>query len=481
LNRVFNAIGFIYPDYCYPLRRQGKKRKIAASATTAVPKGKKIKVLTHRPRYIETIVVPEFGEGTSSAAEAKEAAFAAQSAEGSIVVSKVPIVGPAEAKDDAARESELEKTVMMPKILSPPVEAELPKVTKAPVTTPKRRRMASMLDAVMETTKALTLIPTKKVAEAIIAQTEAEAGPSVPIEMKPIVSEDKAEQQTPDIGMAAGQDVTEKAKSPAPKAPSEDVDYIIRHASGKRLSEEEILEAKHYAQKLKYPKGALVFNGTDEDDFLYCLLDNKDISACREIAKSMGFPKLETGLAAMPKDDLADSLAYNSIKVHKLLTLKLEMKYFILMLNSFFFLQGLILSNALRAQKNAEDESCTIALSNLRSEVIELRNKALEKDKFLILLVSKVKEYEARYNARAETQKAEIEELRKKLAEANENYAVAKASKEISEWSKARLEKNIEELRESKERCFEKSLDCVKNLKSSFAKVGAYSSEENFI
>jgi hypothetical protein len=23
LNRVFDAIGFIYPDYCYPLRRQG--------------------------------------------------------------------------------------------------------------------------------------------------------------------------------------------------------------------------------------------------------------------------------------------------------------------------------------------------------------------------------------------------------------------------------------------------------------------------
>jgi hypothetical protein len=72
LNRVFDAIGFIYPDYCYPLRRQGKKRKTAASATTAVPKGKKIKVLTHRPRYIETAVVPEFCEGTSSTAEAKQ-------------------------------------------------------------------------------------------------------------------------------------------------------------------------------------------------------------------------------------------------------------------------------------------------------------------------------------------------------------------------------------------------------------------------
>jgi hypothetical protein len=124
-----------------------------------------------------------------------------------------------------------------------------------------------------------------------------------------------------------------------------------------------------------------VFNGTDEEDFLYYLLDNKEIYVCREIAKSMGFPKLETGLAAMPKDDLADSLAYNIIKVQKLQTLKLEIKYFILMLNSLFFLQGLILSNAPRAQKNAEDESCTIALSNLRSEVIELRNEAMEQDK----------------------------------------------------------------------------------------------------
>jgi fructose/tagatose bisphosphate aldolase len=63
--------------------------------------------------------------------------------------------------------------------------------------------------------------------------------------------------------------------------------------------------------------------------------------------------------------------------------------------------------------------------------------------------VSKVKEDEAKYNAQVEAQKAEIKELRKKLAEANENCEVAKASQEISEWWKARLEKNIEELHES--------------------------------
>jgi hypothetical protein len=76
---------------------------------------------------------------------------------------------------------------------SPPVEAELPKVIKAPATTPKRRRMASVLDAVMETTKALTPAPTKKVAEAATAQAEAEAGPSVPTETKPAATKDKAE------------------------------------------------------------------------------------------------------------------------------------------------------------------------------------------------------------------------------------------------------------------------------------------------
>jgi hypothetical protein len=83
-----------------------------------------------------------------------------------------------------------------------------------------------------------------------------------------------------------------------------------------------------------------VFNGINEDDFLYCLRDNKETSIFQEIAKSMGFPKLEEGLSAMSKDDLADSLVYNSIKVQKL-TLRLEMKYFGVMFNSFSFFAGL--------------------------------------------------------------------------------------------------------------------------------------------
>jgi hypothetical protein len=181
--------------------------------------------------------------------------------------------------------------------------------------------MANVLDAVLEPTKALSPAPTRKIAEAAKAQAEAktgqaetkatkiqakdEAGPPAPVTAKPAAPEEKT----------VGQDMAERARSPASKAQAEAADYIYRHASGKKLSEDEIVKARHYAQKLKYSKGALVFNGSNEDDFLYCLPDNKEISICREIGKSMGFPKLEDGLSILSKDDLADSLAYNSIKV----------------------------------------------------------------------------------------------------------------------------------------------------------------------
>jgi hypothetical protein len=62
LNRVFDVIGFIYLDYCFPARKQKGKRKTAASAPSSSPKAKKVKVLTHRPRRIETAVVPKYIE-----------------------------------------------------------------------------------------------------------------------------------------------------------------------------------------------------------------------------------------------------------------------------------------------------------------------------------------------------------------------------------------------------------------------------------
>jgi hypothetical protein len=333
LNRVFDAISFVYPDYSYPLRGRGKKRKVAASPKIVVSakpddpasKSKKLKVLTHRPRYIESAAMPEFGGESSSAAEPKEPIPPMQKAEEPANTPKAPSVKQAEAK---AKDPKTEGTKML-QILSPSAGVTVPKTQKGLVVTPKIRRMASVLD-VLETIKASSSTPEKtakastlqietetKLTEAE-ATTNVEAEPSEPVKEKPLETREKAPEEETIERILPGKTVV-----PTPEAPSEDLDYIIRHALGKRFSEVEISEAKHYAQELKYPKGALMFNGTDEDDLLYCLPNNKELSVCQEMTRSMGFPKLEAGLCAMTKDDLADSLAYSSLKVEKVVNFEI--------------------------------------------------------------------------------------------------------------------------------------------------------------
>jgi hypothetical protein len=124
------------------------------------------------------------------------------------------------------------------------------------------KRMVNVLDA-LETIKTLRSTP-GKTAEASKAQTETklidveatksqaetEAGPSEPAKEKSLETREKETEKE-----AAEQILPEKTATPTPEASSEVLDYIVRHVSGKRLSEEEKREAQYYAQKLKYPKG----------------------------------------------------------------------------------------------------------------------------------------------------------------------------------------------------------------------------------
>jgi hypothetical protein len=301
LNRVFDAIGFVYPDYRYPTRGQKRKntsstKEVASAAPSEPePKRKRVKVLTHRPRYIEPATVPEYVGETSSATEAKE---------------PTPLPTIEEPKAEETKTSE---------VLSPSAKIEVAKSQKGPAMTPKRRRMVNVL-YVLETIKSSSTTPKKIVessevhieafdAEASKHQSEIEAGPSEPIKVKSLEAE---EIETTE------QILAEETDTDAPEASSEAFDYILRHASGKKLTEKEKQEAQFYAQKLKYPKVALIFNGSGEEDFLYCLPDSKEISVCREMSKSFGFPTLEDGLSVLSKDELADSLAYNSLKVQKM-------------------------------------------------------------------------------------------------------------------------------------------------------------------
>jgi hypothetical protein len=213
---------------------------------------------------------------------------------------------PVEAIADPARELEPEKVAEkvpeQPKMMVTALP-KLPTTTR----TPRKRRMASVLEVVLESVKMpppsakASGSKTEDVSEMITASTSthAKAGPSeaIPINL--------VEESLP-----------KNPSAPAPEAPSSsDLNFIVRHASGKQLSAEQVAKTKHYAKELKYPHGSLVYGGDNDDDLLYRLLDGKEINVCREMVDHMGYLKLELGLSAMTKDQLSDSLAYNSLKV----------------------------------------------------------------------------------------------------------------------------------------------------------------------
>jgi hypothetical protein len=201
---------------------------------------------------------------------------------------------PIEATADPAREPEPEKVAEKVPEQSKMIVTALPKLP-ATTGTPRKRRMASVLEAVLEYVK--TMSPSsveasgnkiEEFSEMITTSTfsHAEAGPS---ETVPENLAEEAFSKNPSV--------------PTLEAPSSsDLDFIVWHASGKQLSAEQVAETKHYAKDLKYPIGSLVYGGDNDDDFLYCLPNGKEINVCREMMDHMGYLKLELGLSAMTKD-----------------------------------------------------------------------------------------------------------------------------------------------------------------------------------
>jgi hypothetical protein len=115
------------------------------------------------------------------------------------------------------------------KALSPPCATELSKPSNIPATTPRKRRMASVLDAIMESVKTSTpdsaeaLRTEAKVLgkndAASMAQSTTETGPAeVPAEAGP------SETATATLEKES---VSEKYKSPFPEAPVRKLEFII--------------------------------------------------------------------------------------------------------------------------------------------------------------------------------------------------------------------------------------------------------------
>jgi hypothetical protein len=188
--------------------------------------------------------LPEFGGETSSATEAKEPALT-RKIEEPAAMPKASSAKLAESKADNIEEIGVEGTKIL-EVTSPSAEVTVPKAQKSLTTTPKRKRMVNVLDA-LETIKTSSSTPRKTAeapktqtetklteAEAAKSQAETEAGPSETAKEKSLKTGEKEMEKE-----AAEQILPEKTATPTPEASFEALDYIVRHTSGKRLSEEE--------------------------------------------------------------------------------------------------------------------------------------------------------------------------------------------------------------------------------------------------
>jgi hypothetical protein len=193
---------------------------MAASSSSATPKLKKAKVLTRRPKPrplertvavldIEKMEITEHVEAIPLAPKTIPAATVEAS------------IGPAEEH---------------PKLLSPPTATELLKITTAATTTmtPKKRRMASILDVFLKSTN----IPTPASTEAPKDNVEESREVSIAS-----ASPSHAEAET--SGANPAELEKEKSTFPTPEAPSQaNLEYIVRHALGKQVFEEQVVEVQ---------------------------------------------------------------------------------------------------------------------------------------------------------------------------------------------------------------------------------------------
>jgi hypothetical protein len=140
----------------------------------------------------------------------------------------------------SAEEPKLKMAAEGPKSMSSLQETEQPKVQKIASITPKRRRMASILDVVIESVKVSTPASApategkivKGSVDADTAQAVVEAGPLAPTEEG---GEARPLEATERPSLLSEEGATKESKFPTPGAPAEELEFIVRHVSGKNI------------------------------------------------------------------------------------------------------------------------------------------------------------------------------------------------------------------------------------------------------
>jgi hypothetical protein len=100
---------------------------------------------------------------------------------------------------------------------------------------------------------------TKKSTEAVMTQVETKARPTAPAETRPAeIVERNVESWPSDAAKVPlpleKEKATEESEFPGPEAPSEELEFIVCHTAGKKLTKEQIAEARQYAKIWSIPQ-----------------------------------------------------------------------------------------------------------------------------------------------------------------------------------------------------------------------------------
>jgi hypothetical protein len=307
LNRVFDALGFEYPDY-EDLNKGagGQKRK---RATEALDEGEKEPV----KKKISKKKKPSSPKQQISEAEETPASPSAAVVEEILKVmteslpAKLSPLGPQLTKF-FQKDKEPEK---------------LRKTIKG-----KKQRIITVTEVIDKTPPRASAQKTQAAAEGAdieIAPSEAAAAEVTSTEDLNLESTiEHIDQMLLDMAAeeaatAAEEGVTaasKKGKEIADEASENEV-FAFKNLVGEHLTKDEIEELKEYAQSCGYKPGALLFGGVD-DEKLECIRDQTGAKVISTLSRSIGFLKLEADISRYRRQHVVGSLFYSNFKVNDL-------------------------------------------------------------------------------------------------------------------------------------------------------------------
>ena len=141
-----------------------------------------------------------------------------------------------------------------------------------------------------------------------------------------------------------------------------------------------------------------MLSGGIDEGALGCIRDRAGAKIIGTLSKSVGFPKLEADISGYRRQHIVDNLFYSNFKVKFLLPRFFTFCVYARFSDVGLFLQSMLLSKALRMQKDLKDKKNEIIIEGLESKIKDYET-SLEKDFLLQAIEGSLEEIQAK-NAR---------------------------------------------------------------------------------